>query len=147
MQRKNSIVLTHRPDESKISFKFDNLKKNDFIKDINKSKFNKCVIFCDLKVYDLFEDKLKRIKKNFYIKKLNASEKLKDIKNIPKIIKYLENIQINKSDLILTIGGGTVSDLISFCCSIYMRGLSFWAIPTTLMSQVDAQCRKNLHKY
>ena len=138
MQRKNSIVLTHRPDESKISFKFDNLKKNDFIKDINKSKFNKCVIFCDLKVYDLFEDKLKRIKKNFYIKKLNASEKLKDIKNIPKIIKYLENIQINKSDLILTIGGGTVSDLISFCCSIYMRGLSFWAIPTTLMSQVDA---------
>ena len=138
MQRKNNIVFTHKPDQSKILFKFDDFKKNNFIKDLNKSNFNKCVIFCDSKVYYLFADKLKKIKKKFYIKKLQASEKLKNLKNIPKIIEYLENIQINKSDLILTIGGGTVSDLISFCCSIYMRGLSFWGIPTTLMSQVDA---------
>ena len=93
--------------------------------------------FCDFNVYGLFKNKLKKITKK-YIKKLYATEKLKDIKNIPKIIEYLENIQTNKSDLVLIIGGGTVSDLIGFCCSIYMRGLSFWAIPTTLMSQVDA---------
>ena len=138
MQKENSISLTYSPDKSTIFFKFDNLLKNNFIKQINKSKYNKCIIFCDSKVYELFEDKLRKIKKKTYIKKLNASENLKDIKNISKIIQYLENIRTNKSDLILTIGGGTVSDLIGFCCSIYMRGLSFWAIPTTLMSQVDA---------
>jgi 3-dehydroquinate synthetase len=138
MQNRNNVSLTYNPDKSVISFKFDSLNKNDFIKDINKSKFNKCIIFCDFNVYGLFKNKLKKIKKKTYIQKLHANEKLKDIKNIPKIIKYLEKIQTNKSDLILIIGGGTVSDLISFCCSIYMRGLSYWAIPTTLMSQVDA---------
>lgn len=138
MQKRNNISLTHSPDKTIISFKFDSLNKNDFIENVNKSKFNKCIIFCDFNVYGLFKNKLKKITKKKYIKKLYATEKLKDIKNIPKIIEYLENIQTNKSDLVLIIGGGTVSDLIGFCCSIYMRGLSFWAIPTTLMSQVDA---------
>ena len=67
-----------------------------------------------------------------------ANENLKHFKNVEKIITYFEKKNINKSDLVLVIGGGTVSDLISFCCSIYMRGVSFWSIPTTLMSQVDA---------
>ena len=114
MQKRNNISLTHSPDKTIISFKFDSLNKNDFIENVNKSKFNKCIIFCDFNVYGLFKNKLKKITKKKYIKKLYATEKLKDIKNIPKIIEYLENIQTNKSDLVLIIGGGTVSDLIGF---------------------------------
>jgi len=138
MPSKNNISLTHCARKTTTFFIFDSLKKNDFVKEINKTNFNKCIIFCDRKVYRLFDFKLKKINKKTYVKKLNANEKLKDIKNIPRITNYLEKIKANKSDLILSIGGGTVSDLISFCCSIYMRGLCYWAIPTTLMSQVDA---------
>ena len=63
MQKRNNISLTYSPDKTIISFKFDSLNKNDFIEDVNKSRFNKCIIFCDLKVYGLFKNKLKKIKK------------------------------------------------------------------------------------
>ena len=45
MQKRNNISLTHSPDKTIISFKFDSLNKNDFIENVNKSKFNKCIIF------------------------------------------------------------------------------------------------------
>jgi 3-dehydroquinate synthase len=119
-------------------FFFDNLKDHNFIKQINKSKYRNCIIFCDRNVYNLFKNKIKKIRKKIFLQKLYANENLKHFKNVKKIISYFEKKNINKSDLVLVIGGGTVSDLISFCCSIYMRGISFWSIPTTLMSQVDA---------
>ena len=92
--------------------------------------------YFDKNILNLFSTEFKKIKK-VIIKKLVAKENLKKIKNVEAIIHYFEN-KVNKSDLVLTIGGGTISDLISFCCSIYMRGIIFWSIPTTLISQVDA---------
>ena len=82
--------------------------------------------FCDKNILNLFSTEFKKIKKKVIIKKLVAKENLKKkIKNVEAIIHYFEKNKVNKSDLVLTIGGGTISDLISFCCSIYMRGIIF----------------------
>lgn len=132
------IQIHFKYPKKKLVFFFDNLKNHNFIKHINKSKYRNCIIFCDNNVYDLFKNKIKKIQKKIFLQKLCANENLKHFKNVKKIISYFEKKNINKSDLVLVIGGGTVSDLISFCCSVYMRGISFWSIPTTLMSQVDA---------
>lgn len=134
----NKIQINFKYSKKNLVFYFDNLKNHKFIEHINKSKYRNCIIFCDNNVYNLFKNKIKKIKKKIFIKKLHANENLKHFKNVEKIISYFEKKNVNKSDLILVVGGGTISDLISFCCSIYMRGISFWSIPTTLMSQVDA---------
>lgn len=69
---------------------------------------------------------------------LEADEKNKSIKQSILIIEELEKNTIGRHDLIISIGGGFTSDLVSFVSSIYMRGIPYIAIPTTLIGQVDA---------
>lgn len=46
--------------------------------------------------------------------------------------------KLARDDLLIAIGGGTLTDLVAFTASTYMRGISLILIPTTLLSMVDA---------
>jgi 3-dehydroquinate synthase len=43
-----------------------------------------------------------------------------------------------RSDAVVAVGGGVVGDLAGFTASVFMRGIDFYNIPTTLLSQVDS---------
>jgi 3-dehydroquinate synthase len=45
---------------------------------------------------------------------------------------------LHRSDTILAIGGGVVTDTAGFAASLYMRGVRWIAVPTTLLAMVDA---------
>lgn len=45
---------------------------------------------------------------------------------------------MSRSDAIIAIGGGVVGDLAGFVAASYMRGIDFYNIPTTILSQVDS---------
>ncbi|MEY3919729.1 MAG: hypothetical protein RLZ15_523, partial [Actinomycetota bacterium] len=45
---------------------------------------------------------------------------------------------LNRGDLIIAIGGGTVTDLAGFAAASWMRGIDWIAIPTTIAGMVDA---------
>lgn len=49
----------------------------------------------------------------------------------------LEN-KINRHDCVIAVGGGVTGDMAGFAASCYMRGIDFYNIPTTLLSQVDS---------
>lgn len=53
------------------------------------------------------------------------------------INKMIEN-GITRNCLIIALGGGVIGDLAGFIASIYMRGVDFIQIPTTLLSQIDS---------
>jgi len=59
-----------------------------------------------------------------------------------KTKEYLEDLMLKenfcKDTLIIAIGGGVVIDICGFLASTYMRGISYVAIPTTLLAMVDA---------
>ena len=51
--------------------------------------------------------------------------------------KMLEN-NFSRKDCVVAVGGGVVGDLSGFAASCYMRGIDFYNIPTTLLSQIDS---------
>lgn len=44
----------------------------------------------------------------------------------------------SRSDCVVAVGGGVVGDLAGFAAASYMRGIDFYNLPTTLLSQVDS---------
>ena len=66
------------------------------------------------------------------------SEKKKSIQTVNFFLKKLLSKNFNRSDLIISIGGGITGDLAGFIASIYKRGINFINVPTTLLAQVDS---------
>ncbi|MBL7112589.1 MAG: 3-dehydroquinate synthase [Bacteroidales bacterium] len=69
---------------------------------------------------------------------LNPGEKSKTWEVTYDIYARLLELEFDRKDFILGIGGGVVCDLTGFIASTYLRGISFGFIATTLLAQVDA---------
>lgn len=65
-------------------------------------------------------------------------EKQKNITTYQQIMDVLLDNHFSRFDIIIALGGGVVGDLSGFVASTYLRGISFYNIPTTLLSQVDS---------
>lgn len=85
---------------------------------------------------------------------ITHGEKSKCLDVAGEILEYAGKIQLTRSDLMVALGGGVVGDLTGFCASVYLRGMDFVQIPTTLLAAVDSSvggktavdlsCGKNL---
>ena len=69
---------------------------------------------------------------------LPAGEHSKSLATVEDITKQLLAMQATRSAILIGIGGGVISDITGFVASVYMRGIKFGFIPTTLLSMVDA---------
>lgn len=67
-----------------------------------------------------------------------AGEEHKTVDTLMPLLKKLLEAGFDRSDLIVAFGGGVVGDMAGFAASMYMRGIDFVNIPTTLLSQVDS---------
>ena len=54
------------------------------------------------------------------------------------ILNALAEHQFNRSDVLVSLGGGIVCDMTGFAAASWMRGMAFIQMPTTLLSQIDA---------
>jgi 3-dehydroquinate synthase len=75
---------------------------------------------------------------NLKILRINASEKNKNFKVANQIIELLLEENFNRSDCVISLGGGIIGDLSAFVSNLTKRGTRFINIPTTLLAQVDA---------
>ncbi len=69
---------------------------------------------------------------------LPPGENAKSFASIEIIIQKLIDFKVTKDFLIVGFGGGVVTDVTGFVASIYMRGLKFAFMPTSLLAMVDA---------
>lgn len=54
------------------------------------------------------------------------------------ILRALTENGFTRTDCVVAVGGGVVGDMAGFAAATYMRGVDFYNIPTTLLSQVDS---------
>ncbi len=76
--------------------------------------------------------------KDAKILSFEAGERSKNIETVIKLARELVNIGADRTSLLLALGGGVVGDICGFLASIYMRGIPFIQLPTTLLAQVDS---------
>jgi 3-dehydroquinate synthase len=98
-------------------------------------KYKNHILFVDEKVYLHHHKSLESFKTIEVIKDVEKSKSLSSIEQLTNLC--IKN-NINKSSLIIAIGGGALSDLIGFFSSIYMRGIDLAIVPTTILSMADA---------
>lgn len=120
---------------------------NDLEKEIagflGKEKIgNKYAIITDNKVGRLYGQAFKRFLNKAGITAdlftFKEGEKEKRMHNLEKIAETMLNKNFDRKDAIIAFGGGVVGDLAGFLASIYMRGIPFIQIPTTLLAMVDS---------
>jgi 3-dehydroquinate synthase len=69
---------------------------------------------------------------------LPAGEATKSWAQLSRVVEWLLDEKIERSDLVLALGGGVIGDLVGFAAAILRRGVRFVQIPTTLLAQVDS---------
>lgn len=69
---------------------------------------------------------------------LKQGEGSKNAENLQKLWSVMLENHFTRSDCVVAVGGGVIGDMAGFSAATYMRGVDFYNIPTTLLSQVDS---------
>ncbi len=115
-------------------------KTGDYIKKLGAGK--KILIVTQDKIPKIYINKvIKNLRKTgykTYVNSLPSGESYKSLSSLLKILNTAIKNKFERNDSLLALGGGVISDLTGFAASIYLRGINFVCIPTTLLGMVDA---------
>ncbi len=120
-------------------FEIKSRNKNYTVEINNKKKFNlNRIIKNNFSIIDkkllYFYPELRKTKKIT----IQALEKNKSLETVQKILKDLKTQKTLRDHKIYSIGGGIVQDVSTLSASLYMRGIKWVYIPTTLLSMIDS---------
>ncbi|CAA6812856.1 MAG: 3-dehydroquinate synthase (EC [uncultured Campylobacterales bacterium] len=76
--------------------------------------------------------------KDVYIITIADGEQYKNWNTVEFILERLFDHKLDRNSTLIAFGGGIVGDITGFVASIYLRGIDFVQVPTTLLSQVDS---------
>ena len=65
-------------------------------------------------------------------------EPSKNTETLVELLEILAENRLTRSDALIALGGGVVGDLTGFAAAVYLRGIRFIQIPTTLLAAVDS---------
>ncbi|MDA3886944.1 MAG: 3-dehydroquinate synthase [Candidatus Delongbacteria bacterium] len=95
---------------------------------------DRVIIVTDENVHSFYEDKFK----GYRTITISIGENIKSFKTVEYIIEKLIEFKADRNTFLLGVGGGVVTDITGFVASIYLRGIDFGFVSTSLLSQVDA---------
>ena len=73
-----------------------------------------------------------------FLEVIPDGEQAKSMPWLSKILDALVTQRFERQDVVLALGGGVVGDVAGFAASVYLRGVPFVQVPTTLVAQVDS---------
>lgn len=85
-----------------------------------------------------YSEKVASAAKNAKIYTAPEGEGSKSLGTLEKLLLSMMEFKMKRTDAVVAVGGGVVGDLAGFAASVYMRGIDFYNIPTTLLAQVDS---------
>ena len=98
----------------------------------------KVLIVTDSGVPEIYSKTAAKQCKEPYIVTIEEGEPSKSFENYKKLLSIMVKEGFTRSDAVMAVGGGVVGDLSGFVAASFMRGVDFYNIPTTVLSQVDS---------
>lgn len=99
-----------------------------------KLQKDKTIFITDENVYAAHEEKFS----GWQSIVIKAGEQFKNQQTVDSIIQQLIDLHADRQTFIVGVGGGVVTDITGFAASIYMRGIKFAFVPTSILAMVDA---------
>ena len=93
-------------------------------------------------MYPLYGDKVATSLKNqgyqVFDYVFEAGEQSKVMPTVLSMVEFMAQNQLTRKDLVVALGGGVCGDMAGFGAAMYLRGIDFVQIPTSLLAQVDS---------
>lgn len=96
------------------------------------------LIVTDSGVPKEYAEAVKKSCKEARILTVKEGEGSKSPEGFTLVCQAMLDFDMTRSDCVVAVGGGVVGDLAGFAAASFMRGVDFYNIPTTLLSQVDS---------
>lgn len=98
----------------------------------------KCLIVTDDGVPKEYAEALAASCREPVIVTLPQGEQSKSMEKLEKLLSAMLENGFTRSDCAMAVGGGMAGDIAGFAAAVYMRGIDFYNIPTTVLSQADS---------
>lgn len=98
----------------------------------------KVLVVTDSGVPAEYSEKVASSCKEPFVVTIEQGEKSKNFDNYKLLLETMLKNDFTRTDAVVAVGGGVVGDLSGFAAATYMRGIDFYNVPTTVLSQVDS---------
>ncbi|MBP7898342.1 3-dehydroquinate synthase [Candidatus Gracilibacteria bacterium] len=133
------MKLTYRPKTEKTFIKrYEGKPISDIFEDEVFKRKKTYAIITDTNIAKIYRKELENLPEDFFIIAIDPGETSKRLLTIEKLVSKLAKEGVTRNDVVIALGGGTIGDISGFVASIYMRGIEFIQIPTTLLAMCDA---------
>jgi len=105
---------------------------------IDKGSYSSVFVVADRRFKSKVESFIKKIDAPSRVFYVPGAEKSKRLKSFQDLISTMIEAGADRKSLVVAIGGGVVGDLAGFSASVYMRGVPWISVPTTLLGMVDS---------
>lgn len=111
-----------------------------YIKEVSNAA--KVCLISDTNVYKIYgntvEEQLRAVGYDVYTYVFDAGEESKTTATVISMVEFMAENGLIRNDLVVALGGGVCGDMAGFAAAIYLRGIDFVQIPTSLLAQVDS---------
>jgi 3-dehydroquinate synthase len=123
--------------------RFEGLRASgEWAREVLPEAARKICIVSNRKVFGLYGEAVRKNLENagyeVFIWLIGDGEKYKNFRVLEKTLEFFSEKKLTRTDAVAALGGGVVGDLAGFAASIYLRGIAFLQIPTTLLSMIDS---------
>lgn len=115
-------------------------RAGDYVRQVSKA--GRAIVISDSNVFPLYGkvvcDSLKTAGFETSSFVFPAGEPSKTLATVSDMVGAMCDAELTRGDIAIALGGGVTGDMVGFASAMYLRGIDFVQIPTTLLSQVDS---------
>lgn len=102
----------------------------------------KITLVSNAKVFRLYGDIVKKSLEDagfeIFVWLMKDGEKHKNFRSLENVLRFFSEKKMSRTDAVIALGGGVVGDLAGFAAAVFLRGIAFLQIPTTLLAMIDS---------